>query len=71
MAKLNISKKLGRRLRKLRKEAKLSQEQLARKSGLHRTYIGSIERGDQNISLENVYKLSKALKMELKDLIDF
>lgn len=71
MTKIDIRKKFGRRLKKIRKELKLSQEELAKISDLHRTYIGSIERGDQNISLENVYKLSKALKMSLKDLVDF
>jgi len=71
MAKIDIRKKFGRRLKKIRKELKLSQEELAKKSDLHRTYIGSIERGDQNISLENVYKLAIALKMSLKDLVDF
>ena len=71
MTKIDIRKKFGRRLKKIRKELKLSQDELAKKSGLHRTYIGSIERGYQNISLENVYKLAKALKMNLKDLVDF
>jgi len=62
--------KFGNQLRKVRTEAGLSQEALGFKSGLHRTYIGAIERGEQSVSVDNVYKLAKALKVKPKDLFE-
>ena len=62
--------KFGQRLRAVRKETGLSQEGLGFKAGLHRTYIGSIERGEQSVSVDNIYKLAKALKVKPKDLFD-
>jgi transcriptional regulator with XRE-family HTH domain len=53
----------GKRLRALRKKAGLSQEELGFRANLHRTYIGSIERAEQNISVDNIHKLAKALKV--------
>ena len=71
MPKSSIRKKFGKQLRSLRKDAKLSQEQLGFKANIHRTYIGSVERGEQNVSLNNMHKIAKALKVSLKDLFDF
>jgi len=71
MKQVNIRQKFGKRLKEIRKAAALSQEALGIKSNIHRTYIGSIERGDQNISLDNIHKLSKALKVEIKELFYF
>jgi len=51
----------GERVRELRHAAGLSQEQLADRSGLHRTYVGSVERGERNISLRNIQRLAVAL----------
>jgi transcriptional regulator with XRE-family HTH domain len=71
MANTNIRKKFGRRLREVRKSLGFSQEGLGFKSDIHRTYIGAVERGEQNVSLDNIYKLAKALKIEMKELFDF
>lgn len=61
-------KKFGKRLRELRKKLGFSQEELGFRAGLHRTYIGSIERGEQNVSVDNIHKLAKALKMKVDEL---
>jgi len=58
----------GNRVRELRRKESLSQENLARKAGVHRTYIGMIERAEKNITLGNIEKLAKALDLEIKDL---
>lgn len=59
---------LGNNLRKLRIEAKLSQEKLAFECELDRTYIGSVERGERNISIINLRKISIALKKDISSL---
>lgn len=61
-------KQFGKRLRVLRKKAELSQEELGFRANLHRTYIGSIERAEQNISVDNIHKLAKALKVSADEL---
>lgn len=71
MTQVNIRIKLGKRLRELRKAANMSQEALGFKANIHRTYIGSIERGEQNVSIDNLQKLAKALKIEVKELFYF
>ena len=58
----------GEIIRDIRKEKDLSQEELADKAGVHRTYIGMIERGEKNITLENINKLSKALQTTIYEL---
>ena len=62
-------KKLGKKIQKLRKKQGLSQEELGFRADLHRTYIGSIERGKQNVSVDNIHKLAKALKVSPKELL--
>ena len=57
----------GERLKKLR-EKLYSQEQLADLAGVHRTYIGMIERAEKNITLCNIERIAKALKLDIKDL---
>ncbi len=59
----------GQNLRKIRVAQKISQEELAFRSGLHRTYVSSVERGERNIALENIQKLAIALKVSMKDLM--
>jgi transcriptional regulator with XRE-family HTH domain len=67
-SKLDILTNFGKRVRDLRKEIGISQEELAFRSGLHRTYIGMIERAEKNITLVNIEKITKALNVELKDI---
>lgn len=59
---------VGGNIRRLRKSLGLSQEGLAERSGLHWTYVGSVERGERNISIDNVYKLAAALGADVRDL---
>ena len=66
----DIKKRFGRRLRALRESRGLSQEDLAVASGIHRTYISSVERGQRNIALENLSRLAHALDTDLADLFD-
>lgn len=58
---MDTLKKFGERVRELRIKKGLSQEELAEISGLHRTYISSLELGKRNVSLINVFALAKAL----------
>jgi len=64
----SILKFFGKKIRTIRLEQKLSQEELAYKAGLHRTYIGMIERGEKNISLLNIEKVAKALGVKIQEL---
>lgn len=65
-----ILKKFGAKVRAQRKRLGLSQEVLAERAGLHRTYIGMIERAEKNITLLNVEKIADALEMPLGVLMD-
>lgn len=58
----------GNRVRQLRMERNISQEKLAEYADLHRTYIGMIERGEKNITLKNIEKISKALHVQISEL---
>jgi transcriptional regulator with XRE-family HTH domain len=60
--------KFGERVRKRRIELNLSQEQLAELAGVHRTYIGMVERAEKNITLLNIVKIAKALNADLYSL---
>lgn len=60
---------LAANLRALRAERRLSQESLADLAGLHRTFIGSVERCERNISLDNIERLAKALGVKIEALV--
>ena len=61
--------RFGVKLRSVRETAGVSQEKLAERAGLHRTYVSSVERGQRNISLLNMEKLAHALQVPLRDLM--
>ena len=65
-----ILKKLGERIKQLRKEAGISQEKLAELAGLDRTYINSVENGRRNISIINMEKICIALEISLSDFFN-
>lgn len=66
-----LSRKFGERIRALRKQLDISQEELGFRTGLDRTYISGIERGERNPSLNNIGKLARELKKSLKELFSF
>lgn len=65
-----ILKKFGENVKKLRLSLGISQEELAEKAHLHRTYIGGIERGERNVSLINLVKISSALGIPTYKLLE-
>lgn len=65
----NIKMIFATNLKKQRQIMKMSQEQLSFASGLHRTYISDVERGNRNISIENIEKLANALKVDPSQLL--
>jgi transcriptional regulator with XRE-family HTH domain len=66
----NILKIFGENVQKYRREKQISQEKLAELAGVHRTYIGMIERAEKNITLRNMEKIAKSLNVEIKDLLE-
>ena len=66
---LNFFKNLGKRIRELRKARLLTQEELAELADLHPTYIGGIERGEKNPSIQSLLKIAEGLEVDIKDLI--
>jgi transcriptional regulator with XRE-family HTH domain len=67
---LSVLIKFGEKIRQLRKEKNLSQEELADRAKLHRTYIGMIERAEKNITLTNIQKLATALDVDINQLFN-
>lgn len=65
---MNVQETFGQNVRRIRMMRGLSQEELADKAGLHRTYIGSIERGERNVSLNNIVVIAQALHTSLAEL---
>lgn len=66
-----LLKEFGKRIRQLRNERKLSQEELAELTGFHRTYIGMVERGERNLSLSNIGVFAKTFDLSISELFDF
>lgn len=66
-----ILEKLGKQIKHFRLDNKFTQEYLAEKVGVHPTYIGKIESGKNNPSVMLIYKISKVLNINIKDLFDF
>jgi len=66
-----IQRQFGNRIRELRAKANLSQEKLGFETGLDRTYISGIERGQRNPSLKNINKIAKALRISPSELFKF
>jgi transcriptional regulator with XRE-family HTH domain len=67
-AQRQVKRRLGARMRTLRKARKLSQEAVALTSGLDRSYLGRIERGEVNVSLVNIERIAAALEVAAEEL---
>jgi transcriptional regulator with XRE-family HTH domain len=67
-AKADIRERFGFALKTCREEAGLTQEELAARAGIHRTYLSDVERGSRNICLMNIERVAAALSMPLSDL---
>ncbi len=67
----DIKGSFGNKIRELRLARGLSQEELAFRAGVHRTYLGGIERGERNVALQNIAAIAKALDVELPELFKF
>ena len=68
-AKNENCQRFGKRVRRLREELGLSQEEFADRVGIHRTYIGGIERGERNPTLSTIYRIAQGLKIEASRLL--
>lgn len=64
----NLQRRLGGRIRELRKKRKWSQERLAEACRLHWTYVGQVERGERNLTLQSIEALAKGLEIRISDL---
>ena len=67
----SLNRKLGERLKKIRLEKGMSQGDIAKKLGVHRSYISGIERGIRNPTVKNVEKLADALGVDVSELFKF
>ena len=65
----SVRLRLAANLRAQRRDRGISQEELADLAGLHRTYVGSVERGERNVSIDNIERLAAALQMDVVDLL--
>lgn len=69
MGAANLNVRLARNLHELRRASGLSQEALAARCGLHRTYIGAVERGERNVTLQTLEKIAAGLGVDPLDLL--
>ena len=69
ISKHNVLNIFGENVRKYRRVLDISQEELANRADLHRTYIGMIERAEKNITLVNIEKIANALQVKIEDLL--
>ena len=67
----NMSQKIGKRIANLRKDAGLTQDQLAVKTGLDRTFIGYLEKGNRNPSVETANKIARVLGVKIGEIFNF
>lgn len=67
---MDIARKLGARIQKLRQKSGLSQEELAFEADLHRTYISHVERGSRNITVLGLCKIAKGLKLTPAEILE-
>jgi transcriptional regulator with XRE-family HTH domain len=65
-----VRRVFGERIRTLRQNRGLSQERLAELAGVHRTYLSSLERGERNVSLDNIYAIAQALGVSPAELFE-
>jgi transcriptional regulator with XRE-family HTH domain len=66
---VDIRMRLGKAVKYRRKELEISQEELAERADLHRTYISDLERGKRNVSIEDIEKLANALNLSISELL--
>jgi len=68
--KSNVARQIGLRIKVCRLKNRLTQEELASRAGLHRTYVGSCERGERNITILNLARICDALEISLKTFFE-
>ena len=66
-----ILENLGKKLKEIRKDKSLTQEELAEKVSIHPTYVCKLESGKNNVSIKMLFKISRALKVKLSDIFEF
>jgi transcriptional regulator with XRE-family HTH domain len=66
----SIGERIGLNIRRIREQQGLSQENLAAIAGLHRAYIGQVERAEKNIGLQNLEKIANTLEVDIRALVD-
>ncbi len=71
MAGYKINQDLGKRIQRVRKQKKVSQEKFAESIGVHRNQVGRIERGETNVPMYTFYKIVKALKIKAREILPF
>ena len=69
MSEPTVRKRLGAKIRELRKNMGISQEELGFRAGIHPNYVGSVERGERNIAVDNTHRIAKALGVTVEELM--